>query len=364
MIKDPYEILGVSKAVGHDELQAAYRKLAKQYHPDRNIGDPDAESKFRDVQEAYDILSDTSQRSKYDQYGFSAFGGQDQWNGFAHTMHDIFGRSNYKGRNIQIKVKATLEEIAAGCSKTVKYAKSKICVSCVGSGSKNSQKCHGCGGTGVRHVTMQGSITLQTACQDCHGLGSIVVEKCDACAGSGYQKDADAVDIVVNVPAGSEEGVIKMPGYGEVSRERAGFPGDLLIHLSVEKHDIFQRHDKHIVIDVPCTFSQLYFGFEVEVPTVYREKIMVKIPAGTMPNAQIRVAGKGFPGGRMLIGDMFLIPKIDVPKNMSAEYENAVRQLANLDATNVSKRRQDWLDKVKRQNSDKLGETNEQNHRK
>lgn len=355
MIKDPYEVLGLSRSASQEEIQGAYRKLAKQHHPDRNLGDADAERKFRDVQESYDVLSDTSKRSQYDKYGFSSFGGQDPWGGFAQTMHDIFGRSNYKGRNIQIKVTATLEEIAAGCSKTVSYTKSRICVSCSGSGSKKTQKCNGCDGSGAKNVKMQGTFTLKTTCHDCNGSGSIVVDKCEACSGSGYNVESDTAEIIVKIPAGSDEGVIKMSGYGEISRERSGFPGDLLIHLSVDKHEIFQRHDKHIVMDVPCTFSQLYFGFEIEVPTVYKEKVLVKVPAGTMPNAQIRIVGKGLPGGRSLIGDMFLIPKLDFFKNFPTDYDSVMRQLADLDAINVSKRRQDWLDKVKRYNSDKIG---------
>lgn len=355
MTKDPYDVLGLSRASSHDQVQGAYRRLAKQYHPDRNIGDADAERKFRDVQEAYDILSDTSKRAQYDQYGFSAFKGGYPWNGFGQTMHDIFGKSNYKGRNIQVKATATLEEIASGCSKTINYTKSKICESCSGSGSKNSQKCKGCGGSGSKSANVNNMFMFQSTCQDCHGSGSIVIEKCNVCSGSGYQKESDKVVFTVDIPAGSDEGIIKIPGFGEVSRERAGFPGDLLVHLSIDRHEIFQRHDKHIVVDIPCTFSQLYFGFEVEVPTVYSEKIMVKIPAGTMPNTQIRVSGKGLPGGKTLIGDMFLIPKLDVFKNFPAEYENVIKQLADLDAINVSKRRQDWLDKVKKYNSDKVG---------
>jgi molecular chaperone DnaJ len=346
-MNDPYQILGLSRNSNSDDIQNAYRKLAKQYHPDRNIGVLDAEKKFRDVQEAYDILNDPRKKSHFDQFGFS--GPNNEWShGFSQTMHDIFGRSTFKGRNIQSKVDVTLEEIAAGCSKTISVTKSKICNTCSGSGSKSIQTCNKCNGSGLQFVKIEPNFNLQTQCATCTGSGKISAESCDVCSGSGFSKEQESAEIQINIAAGAVDGMMKFSGQGEPCREKRGSAGDLIILVNVLKHEIFQRHDNHIIIEIPCTYPQLYKGFEVEVPTVYKEKIVAKIPSGTYPNSQIRIAGKGLPGGKSVLGDMFIIPKLDVPRNMPQEYEDIVAKLTEFEEKHVSKRRQDWIEKTKK----------------
>ena len=345
MNKDPYQILGLSRNASSDDIQAAYRKLAKQYHPDRNIGYPEAEAKFREVQEAYDTLNDPRKKSHFDQYGFSGF--ENQWShGFTQTMHDMFGKSIFKGRNIQSKIDVTLEEIASGCIKTINITRSKICNICSGSGSKSVKTCSVCNGTGMQFVRVQPNFNLQSQCGTCRGTGKITAEVCESCSGHGYSKDQESFEMKINVPAGSTDGMMKFSGQGEPSRESGGFSGDLVIFLNVLKHEIFNKQDNHIILEMPCTYTQLYKGFEVEVPTVYKEKIVVKIPAGTYPNSQIRISGKGLPGGRNNIGDMFIIPKLDVPRNMPQEYEDIILKLAEVENKYSSKRRQDWSIKI------------------
>ncbi len=349
MNKDPYEILGLSRNCSLDDITAAYRKLVKQYHPDRNIGDPDAEKKFKEVQEAYDVLNDPSRKSHFDQFGFSASG--DWTQNFTQTMHDFFSKSSFKGRNIQIKIDVTLEEIAIGCKKKITFNRSKICNDCSGSGSKSIKECHNCNGSGIQFVRIQPNFNLQSACNVCNGSGKITAEMCATCSGSGFQKEQEVANFEVPIPAGSADGMMKIANQGEPSRDKKGSSGDLIVLINLLKHEIFQRHDNHIVIDVPCTFSQLCRGVSLEIPTVYKEKIVTRIPAGTYPNSQIRIAGKGLPGGRNAIGDMYIIPKLDVPKNITEEYNELLNKLSELDEKNTSKRRLDWLEKIKKYNT-------------
>lgn len=345
-MRDPYEVLGLSRSCSPSEVQQAYRKLAKAYHPDRNIGDPDSESKFRDVQDAYDILNDPAKRGRYDTFGPSGFKAEPGFD-FSGTMGDIFGRSSFKGRNIQARVEVSLEEIAAGCSKKVSYTRGKSCSSCAGTGAKSHSSCGSCDGKGFKNMRVQLNFNLQMTCAECHGTGKRTSEHCQDCGGSGTC-GSESVERDVYVPAGANDGVIRLPGQGEPCKTGKGAPGDLLVHVSVKRHELFQRHEQHLVMDVPCTFVQLCRGFDLEVPTLYGHSVVVRIPQATMPNSQIRVAGKGLPGGKTGLGDMFIIPKLDMPKEISEEYGSLLDKMFELDAKSASKRRNEWSEKIQR----------------
>lgn len=345
MNKDPYQILGLSRNASSSDIQAAYRKLAKQYHPDRNIGDTEAQAKFIEVQEAYDTLNDPRSKNHFDQFGFA--GSENSWtHGFTQTMHNMWNNSVFKGRNIQAKIDVTLEEIASGCIKTINVNKNKICNHCEGSGAKSIITCNVCNGSGVQFVKIQPNFNLQSACNTCNGSGKISSENCEFCKGSGYDKDFEIFEIKVNIPAGSSDGTIKFAGQGEPCKTKKGMAGDLIVFVNVAKHEIFHRQDNHLIIEVLCSYTQLYKGFEIELPTVYKEKISVKIPAGTYPNSQIRIARKGLTGGRGGIGDMFIIPKLDVPRNMPDEYNVVIDNLETIENKHISRRRQDWQTKI------------------
>lgn len=348
MNKDPYLVLEISRTASAEEIQNAYRKKAKQFHPDRNIGDPTAEEKFREVQESYDVLNNSKKKNQFDQFGFGA--SPNEWSsGFMHTMHDIFGKSIHKGKNIQVKVEITLEEAATGCSKQVKIKKSKMCASCNGNGSKKFESCKHCNGTGIHNILLQGNanINFQTACQACNGSGKIIIENCTDCNGAGYQgMQSEEVVIDLPIPAGVSSGQIRMPEQGDSCRHNNGINGDLIIFIQVLQHEFFARHDNHIVIDVPCTFYQLVNGFELEILNIYKQKVKVKIPKNTMPNSQIRIQRQGLPGGIDGIGDMFAIPKLDMPKNMPQEYLDLLEKLNVIEKKNPSVRKKEWDRKV------------------
>lgn len=344
--KDPYVVLEISRQATSEEIQKAYRNKAKLYHPDRNIGDPKAEEKFREIQTAYDILNDPLKKSNFDRYGFSDRNfGHDIFQGF---MNDMYGRSVHKGRNIQVKVEITLEEVATGCNKKITFSKSKLCNSCRGSGSLKSDKCKICNGSGMQNLNVQGAamINFQTPCHGCKGSGKTVLENCEECRGSGYESINEQATMDVTIPAGSNTGHIRLAEQGDPSRQYGGINGDLLIFVSVLKHELFNRHDNHLVVDVPLSFYELVNGCELDMTNIYKQKIKVKIPKNTMPNSQIRVQRNGLPGGMDGIGDLFLIPKLDLPKNMSDEYYQLMDKIHNLELENPSTRKKEWNRKI------------------
>jgi molecular chaperone DnaJ len=342
MNKDPYEVLGVSRDASSDDIQKSYRSKAKLHHPDRNIGNPESEQMFREVQEAYDILSDLEKKSKYDRFGFSA----GKWSSESmHNLHDLFGKSTYKGRSIQTKVSLTLEEVASGCVKKVRFHRSKICSRCYGSGSSKSEKCKHCDGLGYQGVHLQPNFSFQTECQACLGSGVSVLEKCAECNG-GYESRQEPSEFDVNLPPGISSGHLRIPEQGEPCKRSGGSNGDLMVFVEVQHHEMFKRYDSNLILEIPCSYSQLVNGFDVDVPTVYNHKIVVKIPKETMPNTQIRVKGKGLPGGYDGIGDMFIIPKLDIPKNMPEEYYQVLERLRAIEDGNVTHRRKEWNRKI------------------
>ncbi|MBN8836070.1 MAG: molecular chaperone DnaJ [Sphingobacteriia bacterium] len=359
MKRDYYEILGVSKSASADEIKKAYRKVAMQYHPDRNPGDKEAEEKFKEAAEAYDILSDTDKRAKYDKFGHQAFGPGTSGGGFhATNMEDIFshfgdifgddmfgsffggGRSGgrggrkatgQRGSNLRIKVKLTYEEIAKGVTKTVKVKKHVLCNTCGGSGAKDKgsvQTCNTCGGSGqVRRVqnTFLGQMQTVTTCPTCNGEGTTVTAKCSACKGEGRVFGEETISI--DIPAGVQEGMqLSMSGKGNAG-ERGGMNGDLIIQIEEEQHPELHRDGLNVAYDLHISFPEATFGSTVEVPTI-DGRAKIKVPPGTQSGKIFRLKGKGFPEvqgyGK---GDQLIYVNVWTPQNLTTEEKAMLEKL-------------------------------------
>ena len=355
--RDYYEILGVSKSASEDEIKKAYRKVAMQYHPDRNPGDKASEEKFKEAAEAYEILSDADKKAKYDRYGHQAFapgggngggggfhpGGMNMDDIFSH-FGDVFGDDSFgsffggggrrgggsgrkqtgqRGTNLRIKIKLTYEEMAKGVTKNVKLKKNIACTTCAGSGAKDknsSQTCGTCGGSGqVRRVsnTFLGQMQTVTTCPTCNGEGTTITAKCGNCRGTGVMAGEET--IAIEIPAGVQAGMqLSMNGKGNAG-ERGGYPGDLIIQIEEEAHAELQRDGLNVAYELHLTFPEAVFGTSVEVPTI-DGKARIKIPAGTQSGKIFRLKGKGFPEVQGYAkGDQLVQVNIWTPQNVSSE---------------------------------------------
>lgn len=362
--RDYYEILGVSKSSSADEIKKAYRKVAMQFHPDRNPGDKAAEEKFKEAAEAYEVLSDADKRAKYDRYGHQAFGpGMGGGGGFhASNMEDIFsqfgdifgddmfggffggggrGRSGggrargQRGSNLRIKLKLNFAEIASGVSKQVKVKKHVVCNSCSGSGAKDKnsvQTCGTCGGSGqVRRVqnTFLGQMQTVTTCPTCNGEGTTVTAKCGSCKGEGRVFGEETINI--EIPAGVQEGMqLSMSGKGNAG-ERGGMAGDLIIQIEEEQHAELQRDGLNVAYDLHISFPDAAFGTSVEVPTI-DGRAKIKIPAGTQSGKIFRLKGKGFPEVQGYHrGDQLIYVNVWTPQHLNSEEKAMLEKLSNSD---------------------------------
>ena len=360
--RDFYEILGVSKSASADEIKKAYRKVAMQFHPDRNPGDKEAEEKFKEAAEAYEILSDTDKKSKYDRFGHAAFGpGTNGGSGFSSGMNtedifsqfgDIFGDDVFgsffgggsrrggggasrargqRGSNLRIKMKLTFEEIAKGVIKNVKVKKHVLCTTCGGNGAKDKnslQTCSTCNGSGqVRRVTntFLGQMQTVSTCPTCNGEGTTVTAKCGACKGEGRVYGEETISI--EIPAGVQEGMqLSMNGKGNAG-ERGGAPGDLIIQIEEEPHAELHRDGLNVAYDLHISFPDAAFGTHVEVPTI-DGRAKIKIPPGTQSGKIFRLKGKGFPEVQGYAkGDQLIQVSVWTPQNLSAEEKEALEKM-------------------------------------
>jgi len=358
--RDFYEILGVSKSASADEIKKAYRKVAMQYHPDRNPGDKAAEEKFKEAAEAYEILSDADKRAQYDRYGHAGVGNNGRGGfggGGGMNMEDIFsqfgdvfgedffgnifgggqrGRGGQRSRgtrgsNLRVKLKLTYEEIAKGVTKNIKVKKYVGCNTCGGNGAKDKgsvQSCGTCGGSGqVRKVTntFLGQMQTVTTCPTCNGEGSTVTAKCSNCKGEGrvYAEETVSIDI----PAGVQEGMqMNVSGRGNAG-ERGGPPGDLIVLIEEEAHKELHRDGLNVAYGLHITFSEAVFGTQVEVPTI-DGKAKIKIPAGTQSGKILRLKGKGFPAvNSYQKGDQLIHINIWTPQHISSEEKAMLEKL-------------------------------------
>ena len=356
--RDYYEVLGVPKNANADEIKKAYRKAAIQYHPDKNPGDKEAEEKFKEAAEAYDVLSNEEKRARYDKFGHAgmsgAAGGAGGFGGFGggFSMEDIFsqfgdifgghfgggfggsrgGRSVNRGSDIRVRIKLTLAEIVNGTTKKIKVNKDVVCEKCGGSGAKDSSShatCSTCNGSGYV-VTVQntffGRMQSQSVCPTCGGDGKIITAKCDRCAGEGCVRDSEVIEI--NVPAGVGEGMaLTVSGKGNAAR-RGGINGDLIVVIEEERSEELVRDGNNLIHNLNITVATAILGGEVEVPTV-EGKAKIKIAPGTHAGKVLRLRGKGIPDvngyGR---GDIMVVVDITIPTALTSEEKKLVRELA------------------------------------
>ncbi len=355
--RDYYEVLGVEKSAGAEEIKKAYRKIAKENHPDLHPGDKVCEERFKEANEAYEILSDDEKRKKYDQFGHAAFdpsygagaGGFGGFGGFG-DLGDIFGdifggfggfggggtRSNpnapRKGENIRASVNISFEEAAFGCEKEVTVARVEQCADCKGSGcaaGTTPEICPDCKGSGyvtTAQRTPFGMMQSQSPCSKCRGTGKIIHQPCKTCRGMGNIRRQHKIN--VTIPAGIDDGqAISQRGKGNAGAN-GGPAGDLLVSVIVRPHSKFERDGNSVLLEMPVTYAQATLGAEVEVPTL-DGNVKMTIPEGTQPGAVFRLRGKGIPylrgSGR---GDQFITVTLAVPKNLTSSQKELLRQFA------------------------------------
>lgn len=362
--RDFYEVLGVAKNASAEEIKKAYRKVAMQFHPDRNPGDKAAEEKFKEAAEAYEILSDADKKAQYDRYGHSAFGpgrggphpGGMDMNDIFSQFGDIFGDDVFgsffgggrgrqggagrgrgsRGSDLRVKIKLNYEEIAKGATKTIKVKKYVACSTCNGSGAKDKnsvQTCGTCGGQGqVRKVqsTFLGQMQTVTTCPTCNGEGTTVTAKCGVCRGEGRVFGEETVTL--NIPAGVQEGMeLRMEGKGNAG-ERGGMNGDLRVLVEEEAHAELHRDGLNVAYELHISFPDAVFGTEVQVPTI-DGKAKIKIPAGTQSGKIFRLKGKGFPAVQSYEkGDQLIYVNIWTPQHVSSEERTMLEKMS--DSTN------------------------------
>ena len=355
-MNDYYDLLGVPRTASEGDVKKAYRKLAMQYHPDRNPA-PDAEARFKEITEAYEVLRDPEKRSRYDRYGKAGLGGAaGGFGGFHHVdlsealnifMRDFGGFESMfgggarsqadarRGQDIRVTVKLTLAEVATGVRKTVKLKTLERCETCEGSGAKSGSRpaaCGTCGGSGeVRRAARSvfGQFVSVAPCPTCAGEGQIIKEPCEVCRGEGRIRGERSV--VVEVPAGvSGNNYLTLRGQGAVG-PRGGPAGDLLVMLDVKEDDRFERHGENLVHDLAVSFSQAALGARFTVPTPYGDETL-DVPAGTQPGTVLQLRGKGLPRlGSSGHGDLLVRVHIWTPEKLTAEQEALFRQLAALE---------------------------------
>lgn len=357
--RDYYDLLGVTKGASADEIKKAYRKKAKELHPDRNSDNPDAEAQFKEVNEAYDVLKDADKKAAYDRFGHAAFeggmgggggrpgggfgGGQaDFASAFSDVFDDLFGnfaggragggrQRAARGADLRYKLRVTLEDAYNGMQKTINVPTSVQCGECNGSGAEGGAEpttCPTCSGMGKVRAT-QGFFTVERTCPTCSGLGQIIKNPCRKCQGAGrVHKDRS---LSVNIPAGVETGTrIRLAGEGEAGM-RGGPPGDLYIFIEVEPHKIFERDGTELHCRVPVSMTVAALGGDIEVPSIDGGRSRVKIPAGSQTGRQMRLRGKGMPalrGGGT--GDMFIELAVETPVNLTSRQKELLKEFESL----------------------------------
>ena len=373
--RDYYEVLGLSKGASEEELKKAYRKLAKQYHPDVNPGDKDAEAKFKEINEAYGILSDKEKKARYDQFGFAgvdpSYGGGGYGGGFDGSfdfgdLGDIFGsffgggfggggraRSGpQRGESLRTRLTITFEEAAFGCEKEVSIDRVEQCETCKGTGAApgtSPETCPACGGSGQvqqRRQTPMGVFATTGPCPRCGGTGKIIASPCKDCGGSGQVRRRKTLK--VTIPAGIDNGqIISLRGQGSAGKN-GGPAGDLQIVITVQPHQLFRRDGADVYCNAPITFTQAVLGGEMEIPTI-DGKVKYDIPEGTQTGSTFRLKGKGIPNvngrGR---GDQYVTVYIETPRNLNREQKEALKKFSSTLKENNYEERKSFFKKFKK----------------
>ncbi len=339
--KDFYELLGVSKSASTDEVKKKYRKLARKYHPDLNPGDKTSEKKFKEINEAYEVLSDSKKRSEYDQFGksdfgagqgFDGFGGQTSGFGFGgqgDAFSDLFSNfrqdeMSHKGADLETHIEISLEEAHKGVTKSITLRREVPCASCKGTGAESSQTCSACKGAGSIKQS-RGIFRLSQPCPSCQGQGRIVTKSCKTCRGNGSTLATETIK--AKIPPGADTGSrLKLKGMGGAG-PIGGTTGDLYIELTVRPHQMFKRDGSNIYVDVPVTIVEATLGGKIKVPTL-DGPVNMTLPAGTDSGKKFRLKGKGIPNKKTgLTGDEFAVVKIVVPKNVSDKTKEALSEI-------------------------------------
>jgi molecular chaperone DnaJ len=374
--RDYYELLGISKGSTEAEIKKAFRKKAMELHPDRNKGDDSAEGKFKEVNEAYDVLKDAAKKAAYDRYGHAAFeggmggggaggfgggrgGNPDFGSAFSDVFDDLFGdfagrggrggggQRPARGSDLRYNLSVSLEEAFTGKQETINVNSSVNCDGCSGSGAEGGSEpstCPTCSGMGKVRA-QQGFFTVERSCPTCNGRGNIITNPCKTCSGSGRQQRERSLS--VNIPAGVETGTrIRLAGEGEAGT-RGGPTGDLYIFIEVDEHEIFERDGPNVYCRVPVAMTSAALGGEIEVPTIDGGKSRVKIPAGSQSGTQMRLKSKGMPGLRSSAkGDLFLEISVETPVNLTAKQKELLKEFETL-AKDNSPESQNFFGKVK-----------------
>ncbi|MBR9841547.1 MAG: molecular chaperone DnaJ [Rhodobacteraceae bacterium] len=358
--RDFYEVLGVDKGASADEIKKAYRQKAKEFHPDRNADNPDAEAQFKEANEAYEILKDAEKKAAYDRFGHAAFeggmggggprGGHPGQGDFSSAFSDVFddlfgdfmggrgggGRQRAaRGADLRYNLRVTLEEAYSGLQKTINVPTAVQCDACDGSGAEGGAEpttCPTCSGMGKVRA-QQGFFTVERTCPTCGGLGQIIKNPCKACGGQGRVEKDRALS--VNIPAGVETGTrIRLAGEGEAGM-RGGPAGDLYIFIEVSKHPLFEREGGNLFCRVPVSMTSAALGGDIEVPTIDGGRSRVKIPAGSQSGRQMRLRSKGMPALRGSgSGDMFIELAVETPVNLTSRQKEILREFEDLSEEN------------------------------
>jgi molecular chaperone DnaJ len=371
--RDYYEVLGVSKSASKDEIKKAYRKLALKYHPDRNQDDKEAEEKFKEAAEAYDILSNEEKKAQYDRFGHDGLKGGFSSGGASmedifRNFGDIFGggggggsifddffgggggggrRRQQKGASLRCQISITFLEAATGCTKTISLNRNENCEPCSGSGAKAGTSpvtCPYCKGAG--EITQsQGFFSVRTTCPKCSGNGKMIESPCGSCHGSG--STPKRVNVEIKIPAGIEDGSrLRVAGEGE-SGPPGAVRGDLMCYIQVQAHSIFERDGDNIYCQLPITFTQAALGAEVEIPTL-KGKSSMTIPPGTQNNQIFRMRSQGFPNVHGHgTGDQMVEIHIEVPKKLNDKQKELLQSFAETEHKVVGPKQQSWFDKLK-----------------
>ncbi|GIP39583.1 chaperone protein DnaJ [Paenibacillus sp. J31TS4] len=365
--RDYYEVLGVSREAAPEEIKKSFRKLARQYHPDVNK-EPDAEAKFKEVKEAYDVLSDEQKRAQYDQFGHidpnqgpGGFGGGMDFGGFGDIFDMFFGgggggRRNpnapQRGNDLQYAMTIEFKEAVFGKETDITIPRTEDCDTCHGTGAKpgtRPETCSVCKGSGQQEViqnTAFGRIVNRRVCNHCGGSGQIIRDKCGDCQGTGKVKRSRRIH--VKIPAGVDEGAqLRVSGEGEPG-SKGGPPGDLYIVIRVKPHEFFERDGDDIYCEVPLTFAQAALGDEIEIPTL-TEKVKLKIPAGTQTDTHFRLKGKGVPRLRGYgQGDQHVKVVVVTPRNLSEDQKSLLREFSNASGEHTNEQHESLFDRMKR----------------
>jgi molecular chaperone DnaJ len=355
-----YEVLGVRREADAEEIKKAYRKLAMKYHPDRNVGDPEAEAKFKEAAEAYAVLSDAEKRQRYDRYGHAGLAGGHGpqfseagpiFDMFGDLLGEMFGQGGrggpQRGRDLRTEVEIELVDAARGTTRTITVPREELCGDCSGTGNRKGSQpavCRRCGGQGAVAIN-QGFFRITQTCRACGGRGTVVVDACPGCSGRGRVVLRRSLEITI--PPGVDNGM-GIPRRGEGEAGDPGAPrGDLVVMIKVREHPMLTRDGDHLVCHVPITFSQAALGGDIEVPTL-DGKLTHTLKRGIQAGEMLRIAGKGMPNLRTgRTGDLLVQVHLETPRQLTKRQEELFRELAELEQKHVSPQRKSFLDKLR-----------------